>query len=144
MQWMGARIPGGSTICMGTAVAADSPQNNELKKVRRISLECYAKLSDESTKAEVEFIQGWVKRRQGITLKVYDLDEGDKERSRLKQIESAYKVADLKLPVVYGMNQVIAGAGNEDKWKSELARLLTIHVYTRQGFHAWQTQIARE
>lgn len=50
----------------------------------------YAKLSDESTKSEVEFIQGWGKQRQGVALKVYDLDAGDKERSRLKQIESAY------------------------------------------------------
>jgi glutaredoxin len=133
MQLMGSRIPGGAAICIGAAAGADSSQKNELKKVRCIALECYAKLSDESSKAEVEFIQAWVKQRQGVALKVYDLDAGDKERSRLKQIESAYKVADLKLPVVYGMNQVIAGAGNEDKWKSELARLLTVQVYTRQG-----------
>jgi glutaredoxin len=116
-----------------TVVGAETTQQNPSTKVRCIALECYAKLSDESTKAEVEFIREWVAKRAGITLKVHDLDAGDKERERLQQIESAYKLSNSKLPVVYGMNQVVMGLLTREKWTAELTRLVTMQVYVRQG-----------
>jgi glutaredoxin len=117
----------------GTVVGAELAQQNRPTKVRCIALECYATLSDESSKAEVEFIREWVAKRRGVTLKIHDLDAGDKERDRLKQIEAAYKITNSKLPIVYGMNQVVSGPLTTEKWKSELTRLLTMQVYVRQG-----------
>jgi glutaredoxin len=116
-----------------TVVGAELSQQNPSSKVRCVALECYAKLNDESSKAEVELICEWAAKRRGVKLKVYDLDAGDKERERLKKIESAFRISISKLPVVYGMNQVVNGPLSSEKWNSELTQLLTMQVYVRQG-----------
>ena len=123
----------GVFVCKGTAFGAEPAQQNQTIKVRCIALECYTNLSDESTKAQVEFIRGWVESRRGVKLKVYDLEASDKEPERLKQIEAAYKVSQRQLPVVYGMNHVLAGPRDNEQWKSELVKLLTMQVFVRQG-----------
>jgi glutaredoxin len=128
------QIGGIFSAAAGTVVAAELvSQQAGASKVRCIALECYASLSDENTKAEVEFIREWVAKRRGVKLKIHDLDAGEREAERLQQVEAAYKITDRKLPLVYGMNQVVSGPLTTEKWKSELTKLLTMQMYVRQG-----------
>jgi glutaredoxin len=131
-----ALFSGISIVSLSTAAIAQDAtpsQQSETTKVRCVALECYASLSDESTKAEVEYIRQWVSARRGVKLKVHDIDAGDRERERLQQVETAFKITNRKLPVVYGMNQAVTGTMTTEKWKSALSDLLTMQVYVRKG-----------
>jgi glutaredoxin len=132
--WLTCTVQQASGIdSAGQSVGGEGGRRDDVVKARCVALECYFNLSNESTAAEVEFIRNWVSARQGVSLKLHNLDLGEAERERFKKVLSAYKITDSKLPVVYGLNRVVTGPLTLAQWETELTQLLTMQVYVRQG-----------
>jgi glutaredoxin len=113
-----------------------SPTNGQpptAVRVRCIALELYMRSSDENAISSCEFIRSHIAEKRGIRIKVYDLDKDADAKSRLEKIAKAYNLAETNLPLVYGLNATASGIADDEIWKSRLADILRMEVFTRTG-----------
>ncbi len=108
-------------------------QTDGLEKVRCVALELYVRSSDSSTTELVDVLKGYLSSKSGIHLKVFDVDSDSKASARLKSISEAYKLAEPKLPLAYGLNKYVLDQPDEVTWKRRLDELLRMEVFTRKG-----------
>ncbi|MEW4486595.1 glutaredoxin [Thalassoglobus sp. JC818] len=72
-------------------------------------------------------------QRGGLILHFRDLNESPDVRTRLDEIAKHFRLADVKLPAVYGMKYVAADIQSPDQLETRLNEILRMTAYVRNG-----------
>jgi glutaredoxin len=118
---------------------AQPPQNTRpvqappVGAVRCVAMELYLR-SSQAGAAECETaVRAAIDAREGVRLRVYDLDKQPQDDARLQNLIKVYKLPAKALPVLYALNQALEGDATPQQWGARVDDLLRVEVFVRTG-----------
>lgn len=107
-----------------TASAADE---------RCVAVELYVRDNDAAcAKAEAE-LQRFVKSRNGVQLRIYNLDKPGKHVAQYERILKYFRVKDANVPVAYSCRCLLANITDPRRLRQQVEATLSINVFVRAG-----------
>ena len=71
--------------------------------------------------------------RTGITLHFRDVHESEEARKRIDTIAKYFRLPEVKLPAIYGLNNLLSELTTKEQLQSRLNQILTLTAYVRNG-----------
>lgn len=91
----------------------------------------------DSSVDEVEEIRAalakFAEDRTGLLVRLRDTQSDEAVEKRLDQIAQHFRLKEVQLPAVYGMNHVVAGIESEEQLERRLSEILRLTAYVRNG-----------
>jgi len=78
-------------------------------------------------------LEEFAAKRTGLRLHFRDLHESDETRKRIDEIAKYFGMAEVKLPAVYGLKNVLADLSTKEQLQNRLKQVLTLTAYVRNG-----------
>ncbi|TWT35075.1 hypothetical protein KOR42_52230 [Thalassoglobus neptunius] len=92
----------------------------------------YDSEKNEATELQAK-LQEFADQRGGLILHFRDLHDSPEVKTRLDEIAKHFRLADVKLPAVYGMKHIVADVQSPDQLNSRLNEILRMTAYVRYG-----------
>ena len=78
-------------------------------------------------------LEEFAAKRTGLRIYFRDLHENEKTQEKAKKIANYFGVAQMKLPAIYGLNNLLADLTSIEQQQNRLERILTLTAYVRSG-----------
>jgi glutaredoxin len=78
-------------------------------------------------------LEDLAEKRPGLKVSFGDLHDDPRAKERVAQIAKYFRVAEVKLPAIYGLNYVVADLQSEEQLRSRCSEILTLTAYVREG-----------
>ncbi|WP_197532121.1 glutaredoxin family protein [Symmachiella macrocystis] len=78
-------------------------------------------------------LEEFAAKRMGLRIYFRDLHENEKTQEKAAKIAKYFGVAEMKLPAIYGLNNLLAELSSKEQQQNRLERVLTLTAYVRSG-----------
>ncbi len=116
-----------TVACGGVPVVA------ETEPTRCFALELYYDSSQHDPAGVPAEFKRFATGHDGLRIYVRDVHTSDDARERLERIRSYFRLEELRLPAVYGLNQLASGLEVGQGLNRRLKRMLTLTAWVRSG-----------
>ncbi len=129
----------GSLLLTARVGSAQSSQNarsvpvQAATPVRCIAVELYLRSSQPGAAECEAAVRTAIDAREGVRLRVYDLDKQPQDDARLQNLIKVYKLPANATPVLYGLNQALEGNATAQQWTERVRDLLRVEIFVRTG-----------
>jgi hypothetical protein len=122
-------------LLLACAIAAQSGQPLSAHRQRYVIVEVFLQNDEPRHQLFLKAVEEFSYGRQGVLLHVHDLsgEQRNSAEQRLAKIQSALKLKDAPLPLVYSCGSVIAGTPDSLDLSLKFEELLRIDAYVRAG-----------
>lgn len=101
--------------------------------VRCVAVELYLRSSQPGAAECEAAVRTAIDAREGVRLRVYDLDKQPQDDARLQNLIKVYKLPANATPVLYGLNQALEGSATAKQWTDRVHDLLRVEIFVRTG-----------
>lgn len=78
-------------------------------------------------------LEEFATKRTGLRIYFRDLHENKKTQEKAEKIAKYFGIAEMKLPAIYGLNNLLANLSTKEQQQKRLERVLTLTAYVRSG-----------
>ncbi|WP_339911494.1 hypothetical protein [Symmachiella dynata] len=78
-------------------------------------------------------LEEFATKRAGLRIYFRDLHENKKTQEKAEKIAKYFGIAEMKLPAIYGLNNLLANLSTKEQQQKRLERVLTLTAYVRSG-----------
>ena len=114
---------------VGTATQAVRGQEN----TQCFSIEFFYDSSVDDALELREKLENYADARSGLILHFRDQNEDESVKKRIDEIAKHFRLAEVKLPAMYGLKHIIADLKSPEQLESRLDEILTMTAYVRNG-----------
>jgi glutaredoxin len=100
---------------------------------RCVLLEVYLEAGQPESERVLAAVREFEKQRDGLTVVVRNVTDNTKNQTRLKNIQTHFKIQQASLPLIYGCNRAIYTPQDLADVPKQLAQMLRLDVFVRAG-----------